>query len=171
MKSLTATIGLALALVAGAAQAAPSAGQIALAKRYMDAAQMSDSVAMMMKQLRPVLMQKAEAELSADQKKVLGEAFDVAYGRYLDSYMSRLAPILADTYSEAELTQIVAFYESPVGRSMVAKAPALQLKLVPVAMDLVPDLEQDMRTEVCAHINCGDTPAPRRSDAGTAAAG
>jgi hypothetical protein len=165
MKYLTVATGLACALFAGAAQAAPSASQLELANRYIAAAHMSEQVGTMMKQLRPMLMQKAEAQLTADQKKILGEAFEAAYARYLDSYMARLAPILAETFSETELKEIVAFYESPGGRSMVAKAPALQLKLAPVAMDLVPDLENDIRTEVCAHTDCGDRPAPKLSAA------
>src|SRR5436189_1786377 len=172
MKRLALAMGLACALLTGGvATAAPSPSQLELAKRYMAAAHMADSVATMMKTLRPVLMSKAEAEMTADQQKILGEAFDVAYGHYLEHYMDRLAPILADTYNEAELKQIVAFYESPVGQSMVAKGPALQLKLVPVAMDLVPDLESDMKTELCARINCGDRLAPKLSAAEPKAAG
>jgi hypothetical protein len=165
-------MGLVCALIAGGpALAAPSPAQIELANRYIAAAHMSEQVALMMNQLRPVIMQKAEASLSADQKKVLGQAFEAAYGRYLANYMARLAPILADTFSETELKGIVAFYESDVGAAMVAKAPALQLKLAPVAMDLVPDLENDLRTEVCAHTDCGDRPAPKLSAADPARAG
>ena len=156
MKSLAIAVGLVAALVtAGVANAAPSEKQLALAKRYVEAAHMADSVSSMMKQLRPMLMSQAEAQMDASQKKVLGDAFDVAYQHYLQSYLTRVTPILAETYTEDELNGIVAFYESPVGQAMLAKSPALQQKLVPVAMDLVPDLQDDLKAEVCAHVGCG----------------
>ena len=145
---------------AGVANAAPpntppGDKQMALAQRYVEASHMVDNVQTMMKQLRPMLMSQAEAQLDASEKKVLGDAFDTAYGHFLQSYLDKVTPILAETYSEDELTQIVAFYESPTGQSMLAKSPELQKRLVPVAMDLVPDLQADMRKEVCAHVSCG----------------
>jgi len=156
LKSLAIALGLAAALfTAGVASAAPSDKQMALAQRYVEASHMVDNVQTMMKQLRPMLMSQAEAQLDASEKKVLGDAFDTAYGHFLQSYLDKVTPILAETYSEDELTQIVAFYESPTGQSMLAKSPELQQKLVPVAMDLVPDLQADMRKEVCAHVSCG----------------
>jgi hypothetical protein len=161
LKSLAIALGLTAALItAGVADAAPTDKQLALAKRYVEAAHMADSVSSMMKELRPMIMSQAENQLDASEKKIIGDAFDVAYGHYLDRYLARLGPILADTYSEDELTQIVAFYESPTGQSMVAKSPELQKKLVPVAMDLVPDLQADMKAEVCAHVSCG-TPSKK----------
>ncbi len=144
-------------VTAGVANAAPTDKQMALAKRYVEAAHMADSVSTMMKQLRPMLMSQAEAQLDASEKKIIGDAFDVAYEHYLKSYLNKITPILADTYSEEELTGIVAFYESPVGQAMLAKSPELQQKLVPVAMDLVPDLQADLKTEVCAHVSCEKT--------------
>ena len=138
MKSLAVAMGLACILMAPAASAAPSDQQLALAKRYMaEATHMADSVASTLKQLRPMIMSQTEAQLNAGEKQIVGDAFDLAYTRYLNSYLDRITPILADTYSEEELTQMVAFYESPIGQSTIAKGPALQLKLVPVAMDLV----------------------------------
>ncbi|HET9161464.1 MAG TPA: DUF2059 domain-containing protein [Caulobacteraceae bacterium] len=154
MKSLAVAMGLACLFVGGAAQAAPTDKQLDLAKRYVAAAHMADGVNTMMKQLQPMLMNQASAQLTSDQKKILGDAFDVAYAHYLDHYMTRIVPILAETYSEDELAGIVAFYESPTGQAMIAKSPALQEKLVPVAMDLVPDLQADMKAEVCAHVSC-----------------
>ena len=156
MKSFAIALGLAAALItATAADAAPTDKQLALAKRYVEASHMVDNVQTMMKQLRPMLMSQAEAQLDASEKKVLGDAFDAAYGHFLKSYLDKVTPILAETYSEDELTQIVAFYESPTGQSMLAKSPELQKKLVPVAMDLVPDLQADMKKEVCAHVSGG----------------
>jgi hypothetical protein len=154
MKSFAVAMGLACVLMAGSAQAAPTDKQLDLAKRYVAAAHMADSVNAMMKQLQPMLMGQAEAQLTSDEKKILGDAFNVAYAHYLDNYLARITPILAETYSEEELTNIVAFYESPTGQAMVAKSPTLQQKLVPVAMDLVPDLQADMKAEVCAHVSC-----------------
>jgi hypothetical protein len=156
LKSLAIALGLAATLVAAsAANAAPTEKQLALAKRYVEAAHMADSVSTMMKQLRPMLTSQAEAQLDASEKKVIGDAFDTAYQHYLQSYLTRVTPILAETYSEEELSGIVAFYESPVGQAMLAKSPALQQKLLPVAMDLVPDLQADIKAEVCAHVSCG----------------
>jgi len=51
-----------------------------------------------------------------------------------------------ETFSDEEVDAILAFYETPAGRAMVAKTPALLAKSVSIVQsqmgDLTPDIER-----------------------------
>src|SRR5215216_1929329 len=127
MKNRIAVVcGLSLALFASQAWAAPTQHQLDLAKRYMTATHLLETVDNSMRALRPMLMGQLGSQLTAEQSKVLNEAMDVSYKRFLDTYFARVEPIFAETFSERELTELVAFYESPTGQSLIAKTPQIQ---------------------------------------------
>jgi hypothetical protein len=57
----------------------------------------------------------------------------------------------ADTFTEAELDGIIAFYATPAGRAMVAKQPALNTKIMGSVQaqmqDLMPKIEAIMKEQ------------------------
>ena len=62
------------------------------------------------------------------------------------------AKIYLDTYSDEEITGMLAFYDSPVGRSVLTKTPKVLEASSAVAMDrmneLTPKLREMMKTEM-----------------------
>jgi hypothetical protein len=57
--------------------------------------------------------------------------------------------LYSETFSEEEIGGMLAFYESPAGRAMLAKMPTLLTKLIEVAQaqmnDLQPEIQRIMR--------------------------
>ncbi|HET9161465.1 MAG TPA: DUF2059 domain-containing protein [Caulobacteraceae bacterium] len=162
MKLIALAGALALSLTASAALAAPTPHQLDLARRYIDDTHMADVIRSSVQGMRPVMMAQLGVKLTDAEGAQFDAAFDASYKRFLDQYFARVTPVLAETFSEEELTQLVAFYESPVGRSMIAKTPVLQAKLLPVIADLMPGFQADISQELCARFDCnaGQTAKP-----------
>jgi uncharacterized protein len=62
--------------------------------------------------------------------------------------MPELARIYADVYTEEELDGILAFYNSPVGKSFLQKMPEVMERSVPVSMQLNNDIVKELQPEM-----------------------
>lgn len=158
-------LGFAIAaLAAGAASAeAPSPRALELAKRYVTATRMDAFFEGLVSSMSPVLIAPqvgGGAPLSSDQRKVVEEAVVQTTAEVSRQMAAEAAPQLAATYSEKQLEEMVAFYESPTGQAVVTKAPELNARMLPMAQDMLPEIQARMQAKVCAKINCS---APTRS--------
>ena len=76
----------------------------------------------------------------------------------MDVYMPRMTdamiPAYAETFSTDELTKLDEFYESPVGQSILAKMPVAMQKMMPVMVQLMPEMQADIVRRVCTKIDC-----------------
>jgi hypothetical protein len=89
-------------------------------------------------------------KLPPDQETALGE-FQDKVARIVSDALAweKLKPayvkLFTEAYSEAELDDIIAFYRSPTGQSMVAKAPSLMAKASEIAQQrlatVMPELQ------------------------------
>ena len=63
-----------------------------------------------------------------------------------DKMRPQYVSVYSETFSDEEITGILAFYESPAGRAMLAKMPTLLSKSMSVAQaqmgDIVPEIER-----------------------------
>jgi uncharacterized protein len=152
MRKIAIVLGLALALCASQACAAPTQRQLELARRYIAASHMSDNIESMMKAMRPMLIEQSGQKLTPEQTRIFNEAMDASYKRFLDNYLGRVAPVLADIFSENELVEMVAFYESSTGQALLAKSPRLQAQIVPLVSELMPGFQADLSSEISARV-------------------
>ncbi len=53
------------------------------------------------------------------------EAFKKELKQSMESLYSKMAVVYMDTYTEEELNQILAFYDTPIGKKMVATTPEI----------------------------------------------
>ena len=67
---------------------------------------------------------------------------------------ARMAPILAEVFTEKELEDVVAFYEGPSGRSMIDKSPQLAAKMAPVMQEIMPQVRAQMTERICKIAEC-----------------
>lgn len=157
-------VGLALTLGASAASAA-TPGQIALAKRYIDDTHLADTMRSMLAQMRPMLLAQSGTELSPEDGRKFDLAMDAAFKRFLDGYLDRCSVVIADIFTETELNELVIFYESPTGRSLIAKSPELQSKIIPLVSEMMPDFQADFRKELCSQfaVTCDGTSERKHS--------
>jgi hypothetical protein len=121
---------------------ADDASKTAKVEEFFQLAKMDDllrqTLTMTMNQLKSgIFQQLAGVKLAPDQEKLMDEYQD-RLSKVISDALSweKLKPgyvkLFADAYTEPELDDIVAFYKSPTGRSMVAKTPMLMTKATSV---------------------------------------
>lgn len=70
--------------------------------------------------------------------------------------------LYAEAFTEPELRALVSFYESPEGRSIIQKMPAMMPKAAALTRDLMPEMEKEVTARVCARIDCTAQTRKRR---------
>jgi hypothetical protein len=156
----------ALLLAAGvAAMAAPALAQdspggpidpqrLALAREYMRESHIDAA-------MRGVLanMARSMPQLSADgatdvKGRQLANSFSVGMDAALPQLMDTTAQATARVFTTQELKDLVTFYGSPSGRSMVAKMPELMQQVGPMAMQIMQTVYTTAEADYCRHETC-----------------
>ncbi len=148
--------GLAALLLAGAAsaQTAPSARQLDLAQRYVKAMNLEVSMATMMDQLAPTIMQGSLDSLPAEKREAAMSVMRQVSQNMMTKMGAQMAPILAEVFTEKELEDVVAFYEGPSGKAMIEKTPQLGAKMAPLMKELMPEMQSEMIAGMCEVLDC-----------------
>jgi hypothetical protein len=92
----------------------------------------------------------ATPEQTAKAREVQDKILDLVKSRISwDKMRPSYIKLYSETFSEEEIGGMLAFYESPAGRAMLAKMPTLLTKLIEVAQaqmnDLQPEIQRIMR--------------------------
>jgi len=137
---------------------APSERQTELTRRYLNL--------MMTDQFESVIHQMLGAELANDEgMQALPEAdrrFIVSLtaeltGDMVPQMITEMVPVYAAVFTEEELVALVAFYETPLGRSIAEKSVRVMPEADRAVMALVPQMLEKMAMRMCQHYGC--TPA------------
>ena len=106
----------------------------------------------MMKTMEPMMkgmLAQAEKDMPADQRAKVGELQEKVMALIAAS-LSKARPALAkaytDTYTEEEIDGILAFYKSPAGKALLQKMPEVMQRLMPVMIQMMGDLQPQMKT-------------------------
>lgn len=156
MRVRTAIVTVMMTLVtAGAvqAQAVPSARQMELARRYVAAMQMERTFDATMDAMTPALMDQGVKLPPEKQAEVAAMIRDVTKETVV-TMSNRMAPLLAEVFTEKELEDVVAFYEGPSGRSMIEKSPQLAAKMAPMMREMMPQVRARMIERICRISEC-----------------
>jgi hypothetical protein len=154
---------LLLAATPAAAQPAASAAKLDLARRYYAAMHMDRSMAAMMRSMTPAMMAsiaKSNPSLTPEQRTAIAEATTESSTAMLGGIVDRLTPIIADTFTEQELRDLVGFYEGPTGQAVVAKMPVIMARFAPQMSEVMSQLQVDVRSRVCAKTDCSKLAKP-----------
>lgn len=147
---------------ASPAIAAPSPQALDLARRYFAAANMDQKVRASLRVLTPSLteqMVRKNPQLTQPQRDQLMQAAIEAEQEASQRMVERLVPAFAESFSEAELKDIVVFYESPAGKALTAKTPAFAGQINMAFRAYAPQMLADINTRFCAKIGCRLKPA------------
>jgi hypothetical protein len=92
----------------------------------------------------------ATPEQTAKAREIQDKILDLVKSRISwDKMRPSYIKLYSETFSEEEIGGMLAFYESPAGRAMLAKMPTLLTKLIEVAQaqmnDLQPEIQRIMR--------------------------
>ena len=71
-------------------------------------------------------------------------------------FVDAVIPIYADTFTVAELDQLIAFYKSPLGQKMVEKSPELMDRSMSVGSDLGRQAGMKVGAEIDRKLKAGD---------------
>lgn len=148
----------AVAAVAPQSTTAPSARQMELARRYLDL--------LMTDQFEDVIRQMLGDEFADDQAiQDIPDAdrrFIISLTAELTTDMvpqmiSEMVPVYARLFTEEELVALVAFYDTPLGRSIADKSVQVMPEANRAVMAVVPQMLEKMATRMCQHYTCSPT--------------
>ena len=151
---------IAAALVATAgpawAQTAPDAErqvQLDRAERYLELAQGSHVNKLLRRQLEDYY---GDGSMPPDQQAWLTENMTVIYEDVLELALAEVRDDVADSFTGPELDALIAFYDTPLGRSIINKEAEIGIALQEAMM---PHLMTRMATvgdKFCQRFDCSD---------------
>ncbi len=168
MKRMLASAALAIGLAtthpataqtpsAAPAADAPSARQLELARQLVAASGMNATLSASLRntvgQIYAALKPAASADAEA-RRKVFADAEADATAKLVPQITESLVDGYARTFTVQELSDVLAFYQSPSGRAMVAKTPQLMQGVTGALVTLLPQMRRDMGDVVCAKVTC-----------------
>lgn len=161
------SVGLLLSPVAGFAQSAhappvaapaakaPSERALALARRYFDAMRFEKTMLQVYENMDMMqVLAGGENGVEGLDRKAMNEAMREAIGVLSPKMVDAMIPVVAGHFTEAELEAMVNFYESDIGKSVIAKSETMNGPLMASIMGLMPDYMGDIIDRYCSKTNC-----------------
>ena len=152
---------------AGAGDQAASR-KLALVYRLMDAVGTRKVLQSIRDNLGPAMLDAGlkGKPVSPERRQAMIDAVNEAVAAREPAMIDQIARLYVDTFTEEELTQAVAFYESPVGHSMTQKLPLVMSQLGPVIASMTKGLQEDIMAGYCKRIrDCDAASGPAKSAA------
>jgi hypothetical protein len=147
--------------------APPSPHSLELARHVFAAMNINQTMDNMTKFMLPAMVaqaRRANPNLSEAQAAIVTQAVTDAMPGFMGKFVDRMVPLYASTFTEQELQDLATFYDSPSGRAMRAKMPALAAKMTPTMMELMPEFQAEVHQRICSKMPCpkpGASPAPK----------
>jgi hypothetical protein len=145
---------------AAATKVSPKSAE--LVRRLYRAAHIDTTMDSMMASLMPAMtdaMTQRNPSITAEQRRLLNETVQEVMHDATPKILDRLIPAYAATFSDEELQAVVDFYESPLGTAIIQKMPLMAPKSAELMRQMLPGIETEMVTRLCAKMNCGAAPA------------
>ncbi|MFW2342632.1 DUF2059 domain-containing protein [Brevundimonas sp.] len=151
---------MALAVCLGLFMAAPALAQdeaglvrrTEMAERYMRLSIGDD--------LRPIVESMVEEtlaiqpDLTPEQRAWFQTNIPVFYDDFMESLIADIAPRYAAVLTEEELAAGIAFYGSPIGRSLARKQTMLQMDIETDIYGAIMAMQAEIDTKYCATFDC-----------------
>ena len=135
----------------------PTDRKLELARELVEVSGMDTTMVGALRNMAEQIKVSAGAGLSPERQARL-KIYSEAQGDALEKMVPKIEQIMttgyAQTYSEQELSDLLAFYKTPSGRSMVAKQPQFMQGVTTQIVGLVPQMRRDIGTVVCARMTC-----------------
>jgi hypothetical protein len=133
----------------------PSPKAIALAKRYVALAEARKILEDEGPTVAQYMISKVPAPAGGDAKatevkQAMLDAATEAVHAKVPEFLDKTALIYARIFTEKELSDIVAFYDSPAGKAFVAKTGDAAGPMATLIQSLGDDIQRDTRQKFCA---------------------
>ena len=137
------------------ATAPPSARRTDLAGQYLNLI-MTDQFEGVVRQMLGAEFEN-DSEMQAlpeeDRRLILNLTAELT-ADMVPQMIMEMVPVYATTFTEEELTALVAFYETPLGRSIADKSIEVMPEADRAVMSVVPQLLEQLATRMCQHYGC-----------------
>jgi hypothetical protein len=128
------------------------ARQLALAERYLDLTQGGE----LLKQMRQQVEEGYdESSLPADQRAWMVESMADLLEEVMRTTLAEMRDDVADSFTTQELEAAIAFYESPLGRSVLHKQVDMNAELQDVMTPLLIPRMGALMEKFCQRFDCG----------------
>ena len=129
----------------------------ALAERYFEVVHYDKMLNQMMKGMMPAMIEAMRRQ-TPDVTEAQGQIFsDVALEASQDMFRRMKAPMLdamAEVFTEQELRDLIAFYQTPTGQALLAKTPELTQRMAADMPAIMGDMQAEMHAKLCARMTC-----------------
>lgn len=141
------------------APATQSAGAIdpqrlALAREYIRESHIDAAMRGMFANMARNMPQFSPDSATDAKARQFVNSFSVGMDAALPMLMDAMTQTTARVFTTQELKDLVAFYGSPSGQSMVAKMPAMMQQLVPQLFQMMPKVYEIAEADYCRHVTC-----------------
>jgi hypothetical protein len=146
----------ALSLMASAAQAqtaAPPADphRLALAKQIFEAQGGAQNAATVVKTMQKSMLDAAK---TLEAKQRIAAVMDAMSTTFMPRLFDEMAGYYAADFTEAQLKDILAFYQSPTGQALKANAPVIAQQIGGSMVRLMPKIQLSVLDKVCGQVEC-----------------
>lgn len=133
----------------------PSARQLALTRRYIELT-MSDQFEDALREMiaDQAAMDPAAQDLPDEDRRFVADLTAELTTDMIPQMLDQMVPVYARTFSEAELEALIAFYDTEMGRSILAKTMESMPEASRAAMTVVPQMLEKMAARICQHYGC-----------------
>jgi hypothetical protein len=137
-------------------QAEPSPARLKLAERILDDMGGRANLTAMMNAISSSLFKAMSSNASMPPATV--QALKESMTETMDALVPRMlretAGLYAEDFTEDQLADIAAFYESPTGKVMVAKLPQIGQQSGDLARKYLPDIQAGLMARFCRKVDC-----------------
>ncbi len=145
----------AFALLATSAQAQTAAPvdpqRLALAKQIFEAQGGAQNAAAAMRAIQKGMI---DATPAPEARERMAQVMDTMTKTFLPQVFDQMAAIYATDFTDAQLKDILVFYQSPTGQALREKSPLVAQQLGGVMVKLMPKLQLSVLDKVCAETTC-----------------
>ena len=148
---LLAAVWLGLAAPAAAQDSAGQARRLELAERYLDVTQGEN----LRKSIGSYFEETfAEAEMPADQRDWLARNMSVAFDKAMQATFADMTDDVAELFTEQELEAMIAFFDTPMGRSITEKSFEFGIRLETAMEPHLTEAFTQLGEKFCARFEC-----------------
>jgi hypothetical protein len=139
----------------GQTSAAPSARSCELARQYLNLIMTDQFEGVVRQMLGTEFENDSEMQvLPEDDRRMILDLTAELTVDLVPQMITEMVPVYATTFTEEELTALVAFYDTPLGRSIANKSIQVMPEADRAVMSVVPQLLEKMASRMCQHYGC-----------------
>jgi len=134
---------------------APSARQLALTRQYIELTmtdQLEDAVQQMV--VNQMMMDPNTRDMPEEDRQFIIDLTAELTTDMIPQMFEAMIPVYANAFTETELEALIAFYDTDLGRGIIAKTLTTLPEATQATMTVIPRMLDKMAARICQHYGC-----------------